>query len=157
MAREWASIDGLRMDKFLRLVRCYINAAFVYLARQAWEATLVQEYLRLVEELPMSAGSLKVPDGLRYHVLDVWVDELDGVDEGREGVCPVEEVLGPVRRLEAEGKTKAVRKRAKETLADERLEDWNERERVEKGDGKEGTGSEDGSGGSEDEWTGLAD
>ena len=115
----------------------------------------MQEYLRLIEEIPLSPGSLKVPDGLRYHVLDVWVDELDRVDEGREGSCPVEEVLGPVRRLEREGRTKAVRKRAKETLADERLENWNDRDGVEKGVDKEETGSEDGSGGEEDEWNGL--
>ncbi|KAL9122088.1 MAG: hypothetical protein Q9187_001359 [Circinaria calcarea] len=148
------------MDKFLRLVRCYINASLVYLSRQGWETTLVQEYLRLVEEIPLSPANMKVPDGLRYHVLDVWMDELDRVDEGREGVCPVEEILGPVRRLETEGKTKAVRKRAKETLADERLVHWHERERTEKGNGNNGTSGEDGDDGNdgeEDEWDGLGE
>ena len=145
------------MDKFLRLVRCYINASLVYLSRQDWEKALVQEYLRLVEEIPLSSANMKVPDGLRYHVLDVWVDELDQVDEGREGVCPVEEILGPVRRLEIEGKTKAVRKRAKETLADERLVHWHERENTEKGNDKDGTGGEDGDDGEEDEWDGLGE
>jgi len=80
--------------------------------------------VKLVEEWPLSAGNSKVGDGLRYHVLDVWVEELDRVDEGREGKCPVEALMGPVRKLEEEGRVKNVRERARECLGDERLRDW---------------------------------
>ena len=65
----------------------------------------------------------KVPDGLRYHVLDVWVDGLESVAEEMEQ-GDLEQVLGPVRRLAKEGKTKVLRERAKVVLGDERLHEW---------------------------------
>lgn len=64
------------------------------------------------------AGDGKVPDGLRYHVLDIWVDGLlecdDSLNRG---------VLEPVQRLAKEGKTKVLRTRANNVLVDERLLD----------------------------------
>lgn len=112
------------MDKFLRLVRYYVNAAFTYLSRLAWDSELLKSYVELIEAIPLSVANAKVSDGLRYHVLDTWVEELDRVDAARVGACPIEEIMGPVRRLEKEGKTRKVRERAKECLSDEKLEDW---------------------------------
>ncbi|KAL8697289.1 MAG: hypothetical protein Q9224_002393, partial [Gallowayella concinna] len=72
---------------------------------------------------PLSPGNGKVPDGVRYHVLDVWVDEVVKVVEAKgkvlEGVR--EQLMAPVRRLEKEGRTKVVKGRARDVLADERL------------------------------------
>lgn len=112
-----------------------------------------------MQEIPLSVGdgAAKVPDGLKYHVLDCWVEELDKVDGARG--CPVEALMGPVRRVEREGATKVMRTRAKETLADERLKDW----LLAQGDGlaegnkvqeAENDRDEDGE---EDEWGGLED
>ena len=86
---------------------------------------LVSGYLEIVEQIPLSVENAKVPDGLRYHVLDVWVQELDNVDKGREGKCPVDLLMAPLETLRIEGRTKTVRTRAKEMLEDERLKDWN--------------------------------
>lgn len=131
MAGQWSAIPGLRLDKYLLLCRCYIQGAFQYLATQEWEEELVEGYLRVVEEVPLSTGmeavdgdiGAKVPDGLRYHVLDVWVDGLEGQEEGMlEGM--LERVMGPVQRLAREGKTKVLRERAKEVLRDERFKQW---------------------------------
>jgi len=77
----------------------------------------VKNYLDLVEELPLSPGDGKVADGVRYHVLDVWVDGLVGA-EGWEG----RGLMRPVERLGREGRTKVVRERARDVLGDERLE-----------------------------------
>lgn len=71
---------------------------------------------------PLSAGDGKVPDGVRYHVLDVWVDGLVET-EGWEGV----EIMQPVQRLRTEGRTKVVRERARAVLEDERLHGGEER------------------------------
>lgn len=53
-----------------------------------------------------------MPDGMRYHVLDVWVEELRGVvgenDEGDWG----ERMMSGVRVLVKEGLGKVLRKRA---------------------------------------------
>lgn len=73
---------------------------------------------------PLSKGlgeEAKVPDGLRYHMLDIWVEELmlvlkDGEDETGEML------MAPIRTLEKDGKIKTVRKRAKEAL-----DEWNGR------------------------------
>ncbi len=65
----------------------------------------------------LNAGDRKVPDGVRYHVLDVWVDGL--VERERwEGVG----IMRPVEGLKTEGRTKVVRERAREVLGDERLQ-----------------------------------
>ena len=75
-------------------------------------------YLDLVEELPLSVGDGKVPDGLRYHVLDVWVDGLLEVEGWEE-----RGLMRPVGKLAKEGRTKIVRERARGVLGDERLEE----------------------------------
>lgn len=84
----------------------------------------------------LSPGDGKVPDGVRYHVLDVWVDGL--VDtEGWEVVG----VIRPVERLRTKGKTKIVRGRAREVLGDERLqriEDKTGDDRKQRGGDEEG-------------------
>lgn len=71
---------------------------------------------------PLSPGDKKVPDGVRYHVLDVWNDELWGVvgeDKAEKNV--VELLMEPVERLLKEGRGKVVRTRAREVLEDERV------------------------------------
>lgn len=88
----------------------------------------------------LSVGDGKVPDGVRYHVLDVWNDGLVET-EGWEDT----EVMRPVKRLRAEGRTKVVRERAGEVLGDERL----------KGDQDMGGGDEEGKDGEEDEFAGF--
>ena len=149
IAREWTSIDALRLDKFLRLIRFYVNAALSYLAQRSWNAQLLKAYLELVERIPLSAVNGAVSDGLRYHVLDVWVDELDAIDATRE--APAEVIMSPVERLRKDGKVKKVRERAKECLEDARLTDWS-------GSHGKGTESDDGAGADEDEeWEGLGD
>lgn len=86
---------------------------------------------------PLSRGvgdEGKVPDGLRYHVLDVWVEELVPVLEGTEGGKEAGEVLmDAVRRLGREGVRKALRKRAKETVGE-----WEKSKK----DGEETAGAE---------------
>lgn len=131
MAGQWSAIPGLRLDKYLLLCRCYTQGAFQYLVTNAWEEELVETYLRMVEEVPLSTGMEavdgnmggKVPDGLRYHVLDVWVDGLEGQEEGMPEEM-LERVMGPVQRLARDGKTKVLREKAKEALTDERLKQW---------------------------------
>lgn len=92
---------------------------------------------------PLSVRDGRVSDGVRYHVLDVWVDGLvgaEGWEEGRRGV-----VMRPVEGLRVDGRTKTVRERAREVLEDERLKE-EEAEAEEKE-----AGAEDG------EWGGLED
>ena len=114
-------------------------------ARGGWrDAGGLREYVRVLEEGPLSVDEPRVPDGIRYHVVDVYVDELDRVDRAREGEMPIEVVLGPLRRLGRESLNKVVRAKVEEALGDERLRDWLG------GDG--GEEDED-----EEEWNGIED
>jgi len=126
MKREWVGIDVLRMDKFLYLVRQYLRAGWEYLARRSWERNqLLESYLDLLAKIPLNPKDMKVPDGMRYHVIDIYVDELEKVDEKREGKMPVELLLRPLQAISQESATNKVRERAKDALDDERLSNWN--------------------------------
>jgi ribosomal RNA-processing protein 1 len=132
MAREWGGIDALRMDKFLYLVRCYVGKGFEVvrgLRKGDWnDEGLVEEYVKVLEEVPLNVRDGKIPNGLRYHVIDIYVDELDKVDA--ESNAPLDTLLEPLRKLGKESLTKPVRQRVAEALEDERLQDWANRGEV---------------------------
>ncbi|KAF2145713.1 uncharacterized protein K452DRAFT_243988 [Aplosporella prunicola CBS 121167] len=152
MAREWAGIDALRMDKFLFLVRCYLNAGFRQCAGQRWRnAPLLTQYLDILRATPLNPTDMKIPNGMRFHVLDIYVDELDKVDAAREGDLPLDTVLAPLRELGEKCVVKAVRTRVKEELAeDERLKDWSNPNA-----GKEAEQESEESEGEGEEWGGI--
>ncbi|KKA22424.1 Ribosomal RNA processing protein [Rasamsonia emersonii CBS 393.64] len=99
------------------------------------------------DEIEMPHG----PDGLRYHLIDIWIDELakvidtdddkeekndqeTGDEETNNGPSkpllkdrcnvPIDLLLRPFEKLKAESPTKTVRRRACEVLDDERLVEW---------------------------------
>jgi ribosomal RNA-processing protein 1 len=158
MAREWTGIDALRMDKYLLWVRMVVRALFKGIVDDVEAAT---EQITLLEKFPLSPRERKVPDGLRYHVLDIYVDELEralGQDGDEEGEGEeeqevlggerkvVERLLAPVETVAKEALSKGVRVRAKDVLADERVVRWRTKEAAIEGRG-EGNGQE--------EWGGL--
>lgn len=155
MAREWNGIDALRMDKFLYLVRCYLNAGWRHFAARRWrDAPRLSQYLDILRQTPLNPTEPRIPNGLRYHVVDIYIDELDKVDEKREGNMPLEEVLAPLRELGEKSVTKAVRQRVRETLDDEakKLRNWNTQgEESSEEEGNEGEQDQD------EEWGGIDD
>lgn len=156
MAREWNGIDVLRMDKFLFLVRQYLAASFRQFSKQGWRDTnSIEQYMDILAETPLNQTDMKIPNGMRYHVLDIYVDELDKVDEKREGKMPLEQLLGPVQALEKESPMKVVRKRAKEALEDERLKNWNKDLKEGPLENDRGVSDERDEGEDDDEWGGI--
>ncbi|KAF2842508.1 hypothetical protein M501DRAFT_421917 [Patellaria atrata CBS 101060] len=125
IAREWNGIDVLRMDKFMFLVRQYLATTFQQLSKQNWlNSGMIESCMTMLEEIPLNAKDHRLPNGLRYHVLDIYVDELDKVDAERDSDIPLELLLKPLRNLEKSSPTKSVRLKAKEALDDARLADW---------------------------------
>ncbi|KAA8652023.1 hypothetical protein EYZ11_009503 [Aspergillus tanneri] len=208
IGRDFHSLDRLRLDKYLFLIRCYVGVAFEIFVkgpmqsknnetnkkrkrqdagkkenrnakkrskgsrRTQEDADMEEEqnadgeskwadlesYLTILEEgplcpvnfdpdqpaadekndyMPMPHG----PDGLRYHVMDIWIDELekvlefeegDGQDDETEeskprkpkGEVPMDLLLRPFEKLRADCPYKPVRLRAAETLGDDRLVEW---------------------------------
>ncbi|KAF2461099.1 nucleolar protein,Nop52-domain-containing protein [Lineolata rhizophorae] len=152
MAREWPGIDVLRMDKFLFLVRQYLAASFRYLAKNDWSNhEAIKAYMDTLAATPLNPTDAKIPNGLRYHVLDIYVDELDKVDADRDSNIPLDSLLRPLKDLEDTSPNKVARGKVKEALGDERLNDW--RNKDDSGDEEHGHGEED----SSDEWGGLSD
>jgi ribosomal RNA-processing protein 1 len=146
MQREWTNIDVLRMEKFLLLTRRYLGATFQVLQRGAWEEALVRQHTDLLEEIPCNVEDMRIPNGMRFHVIDIYVDELEKVGAlETEEERPLEVLLEPLRKLAKESPTKPVRTKAKGALADERLP-GNEKPE------EEGAPKED-----EDGWDGIKD
>ncbi|KAF2745567.1 hypothetical protein M011DRAFT_527734 [Sporormia fimetaria CBS 119925] len=153
MAREWVNIEALRMDKYLFLIRQVVGAGLRVLKKEGWKGDRVEEWGRVIGETPLECRDLKIPNGLRYHVLDVYVDEMEKV-QGEEWDKDVLEVLlEPVERLKVESVTKSVRKAAKATLEDDRVRKWRGEEVEKSRDADEVMGGEE----SEEEWGGIED
>ncbi|TQS37867.1 hypothetical protein Golomagni_01645 [Golovinomyces magnicellulatus] len=142
MQREWTNIDVLRMEKFLLLTRRYFGASLEILKKQNWNEDSVEQMRLLMVEIPCNTKDLKIPNGMRYHIIDIYVDELEKLgclEEGSE--APLERLLEPLRSLADNSLTKNVRLKAREALKDERLP----------GVQKESADEES------DEWAGLQD
>ncbi|RPA87374.1 hypothetical protein BJ508DRAFT_220671 [Ascobolus immersus RN42] len=133
MSREWENIDSHRLDKFLLLIRRYVFAHFAYLERANYSQDAFDAVISALVAVPLDATNRRIPDGLRLHVLDVYVDELErSLDSGKEKgkefsdtkKSIVKKLLEPVERLEKETQAKVVRKRVRDTLSDSRLKVW---------------------------------
>lgn len=132
MSREWGAIDSLRMDKYLYLLRCYVAKGFEVCSKsKSWTKVFGEKdkvWEQYVEMLaadggPLSARDMKVPVGVRLHVLDIWVDELEKIDG--EHKVDVTKVMAPVKLLGEKTLTKSVRVRAEEAVEDDRILGWN--------------------------------
>ena len=122
MQREWTNIDVLRMEKFLLLTRRYLGATFQVLQKAEWERGLVQEHMELLGEMPCNAKDMRMPNGMRFHVIDIYVDELEKVGAlAEDDGVPLDLLLDPIQKMAQGSSTKPVRVKAKEALEDERL------------------------------------
>lgn len=121
LVANYGLIDSFRLDKFLSLIRSYVRAAFAYIAARSWSSTLAFDYLRLIGSMLLEDQG-KVSDGLRYHILDVWVDELDKTDVDR--TAPVSSLLEIILSTSVAGRTKVLRAKAAAVLEDPRLSTW---------------------------------
>ncbi|KAI1616063.1 hypothetical protein EDD37DRAFT_102583 [Exophiala viscosa] len=142
ICREWSSIDQWRMNKVLLLVRFFLRDLFNLTLMSACNdasATMpeskdmISGQIHILESWPLSPRARKVPDGLRLHVLDVWVDELtsqinavqkelshsdDSNTETIENVClnVAKSFMVPLEKVSREALSKGVKIRAREAL-----------------------------------------
>lgn len=154
LGAQWTSIEALRLDKFLLLVRRVFAAMLAHAKEHGAEGQkavleVCKEYVFDGEGGSSGLGAL--PLGLRLHVLDLWVDELEKAEmlgeEKYEGF--VKEMGDMVEALQRNG-VKAVRERAKENYDDERLPWGTKAESMDEDEDEESGGEEDGWGGFDD-------
>ncbi|ATY65885.1 nucleolar, Nop52 [Cordyceps militaris] len=152
LGAQWTSIEALRLDKFLLLVR-RVWAAMVRYAARAESAAVVLAVCReyVFDGDGGDAGLGVLPLGLKLHVLDIWVDELEreGVLAEEKNKAWVREMGDLVEALRRNG-TRVVRERAKESYEDERLP-WAARPMEEDEEGEEDEDED------EEGWGGIDD
>ena len=120
MAREWDGIDRLRMDKFLLLIRRCLNVSFKFISRDSWSHEQeIKACMKVFAATPLNSADKRIPNGLRYHVLDIYIDELQAVDDSED--VPYSMVLEPIKGLSEQSPTETIRKNANDVLLDERL------------------------------------
>jgi ribosomal RNA-processing protein 1 len=112
------------MDKFLYLVRVYLYASFQHFAHRGWrDMERLDAYIAILSATPLEPRDPKIPNGLRYHVIDIYVDELAHLWETGKDNMPTEMLLRPLRILGKMSLTKTIRERVEEALYDERLKE----------------------------------
>ncbi|KAH9081736.1 Nop52-domain-containing protein [Lactarius deliciosus] len=81
IVREWDGIDRLRMDKYYLLIRRFVNATFRLLKRSDWDSELCQVYNDILTTRggPLCHDDSRVPLSLKYHLADIYLEELDKV------------------------------------------------------------------------------
>ncbi|KAI1377032.1 hypothetical protein F4677DRAFT_444839 [Hypoxylon crocopeplum] len=139
LSREWTSIDVLRMEKYLLLVRRVFGASLAWVGDgkkegRPWTGARADGMIRLLKQWPFEkTGNLsKVSVGLRLHVLDIWVDEAEKLElladeddsDHSEDTKGFLDRLRHVVEVQTKSTCKPVRARAEESMSDERLP-WN--------------------------------
>jgi len=70
--REWIHIDILRMDKFLSLVRKFLDQGFIFLQNKEWKP--LKKYNIILCKGPLQEISSQ--QGLRSHICSIYVESL---------------------------------------------------------------------------------
>jgi ribosomal RNA-processing protein 1 len=175
LSAQWPHIEALRLDKFLLLVRRIFAAQLAHInslllaAGQSRSGDSMASVQQLVDDalakwcFEPSGDPRSVPLGLRLHVLDIWVDELDaagllGTDDEEDGGDNggeqkkrrglVVRAVGDLVEALIGCPVKAVRERARESYDDERLP-WTTKDP----NGDDGAHEDDDGG----EWGGIED
>lgn len=78
MILEWRELDKWRCDKFLMLMRYVIRECFVRIQDSYWDLEKLREYLEVMKRVIIKDDE-KTPRALTYHIIDVWVDEIERV------------------------------------------------------------------------------
>ncbi|KAF4979611.1 hypothetical protein FZEAL_4240 [Fusarium zealandicum] len=124
LGAQWTGIDVLRLEKFLLLVRRVFTSHLRLARERGWKDGDVEAIVGVLAEYPFDKeGDLrKTPVGIRLHVLDIWVDELEREEALKEPeaegmIKGMGELVEALKRCPV----KPVRERAAECYDDERL------------------------------------
>lgn len=74
--REWGNMDKYRVDKFYTLIRLYMHEVFKYMALRHWNLGIIRLFNDCIFEEILN----KTPNGLRYHLIDLALEELAKVN-----------------------------------------------------------------------------
>merc|ERR1712039_948937 len=77
--QKWFTIDKLRLDKFMMLVRKFMISMFVVFSREHWTPEISNPYMKYLTVLLMAhtlTSNILPGSGLIYHLCDIFIVEL---------------------------------------------------------------------------------
>ena len=74
--REWGKMDKYRVDKFYTLIRFMMREIYRYMAIRHWNMGII----RLFNDALFEEILCQTPNGLRFHLIDICLDELAKVN-----------------------------------------------------------------------------
>lgn len=87
--REWGNVDKHRVDKFYTAVRFMISEAYKYMSKRSWNIGIIQLFNDAIYNEGLAAETPGLTNGLRYHLIDICIDELAKVS--KESALPLTE------------------------------------------------------------------
>ncbi|XP_015889365.1 uncharacterized protein LOC107424117 [Ziziphus jujuba] len=76
MRREWSGLDVLRLDKFYLLIRKFLHNVFVLLRNNSWDLELCRRLMGVLEKWVFFADDKFQGNGVNYHIVSVFLEEL---------------------------------------------------------------------------------
>uniref|UniRef100_UPI00398F7EEB ribosomal RNA processing protein 1 homolog A-like n=1 Tax=Pristiophorus japonicus TaxID=55135 RepID=UPI00398F7EEB len=76
MNREWNGIDRLRLDKFYTLIRLVLRQFLEELKSVSWDDGVVSRFVSCVTKEVLNPASNTAPSGIRFHFIDIYLQEL---------------------------------------------------------------------------------
>jgi len=122
--RDWGSMDKYRIDKFYSLVRMMMHEIYEYMSVRSWDYGIVL----LLNDAIFEEILKEPPNGLRYHLIDLCLEELAKVN-AKSKIQLTEitfiEVLEPFFGLSQTGREDdTVQQRVMEKLIENFLENY---------------------------------
>lgn len=133
LAKEYEKIDRFRIDKFYMLMRRVVHASLTRLKNSDWDEEEVHKFNKAMAKTAMNADDARVPNGLRFHVQDVYADEVErvlraGLKEGEEPdveSVPMQLLFTDIYSMAQNGYAKFFCQRVeRDILSDGRLAEW---------------------------------
>ncbi|KAL7551979.1 hypothetical protein ACHAWF_015188 [Thalassiosira exigua] len=82
--REWGNVDKHRVDKFYTAVRFMVSEAYKYMSKRHWNLGIIRLFNDVIYNEGLSADTPGLTNGLRYHLIDISIDELAKVNKDSE-------------------------------------------------------------------------
>eukprot|EP00986_Skeletonema_menzelii_P006629 scaffold2527_cov185-Skeletonema_menzelii.AAC.16 len=117
--REWGNVDKHRVDKFYTVVRLMIRESYKYMAVRHWNLGIIRLFNDVIYDEALSHESEGLTNGLRFHLIDICIEELAQVNAQAE--IPLTEAtfldcVEPFFALAQKAKDKNVHKRVMEKV-----------------------------------------
>ncbi|GFH58952.1 hypothetical protein CTEN210_15428 [Chaetoceros tenuissimus] len=89
LTREWSSMDKYRIDKFYTLSRLILREIYRYMASRHWNLGIIRLFNDAIFEEVLRTN--KYGNGVRFHLLDIALDELAKVNSEEGTGLPLTE------------------------------------------------------------------